>query len=215
MKNYIFILIAIVAVTVFIIYKNLKQTQSAITSQGSIDFFSYPFQTGDLLLFQNESTVFRTLRLFTASMINHIGLIYIHPLTKHPYVLEMTFKGVAMVPLYAKIKIIKGCVYVRSLQRPLTTDQLKRCDDFVRLHWNDVYMNNVVLHWYNRYLPMVPLPSTHAKNEFTCSTFIASALIHLGILTGTDDKLYPLDFISSHQKLPIDSYGPELLIKIT
>lgn len=222
-RNYVIIVILAVVVMVMISVTKIKQTQICISSQGDVDGYTYPFQAGDLLLFQNEGengrAMTRAVRLFTACIINHVGMVYIHPTTKHPFVFEMMMSGVVMVPLYTKIKNTRGHVYVRSIQPPLHEKQLNLFDDFVCMHWKDPYMNNIVLHWYNRYMSVLPLPQKQTQEGFTCATLVGSTLTYIQVfLKGSDKlKMYPLDFLSN-TKLPLEnnfSYAQELLVHVT
>lgn len=197
----------VLVVCMVILAQQVKKSKNWLIKAPTLVFATHPFRTGDLLLFhsQGDGTFAALTRFMTSCFINHVGMVYVHPATNHPFLLESTFIGVRVAPLFAKLKSAKGKTFVRTLDPPLQPFQQTLIDEFVRVHWNDAYMTNVLVHFSNRYNPLLRLPASKEHQEFTCCTLVASCLVHGKVLQAMSDteleELNPKDFTSRANKL--------------
>ena len=212
-KTFLFCIV-VLSIFFFMIQKEIKKgkIKSKDFVKKKIKDIENELKTGDLVLFSDmkrkAQSVSVAVRYMTASMINHIGMIYRHPKTNHLYIFEMFFDGLRLSPFYTKFKHFIGKAYIRPLNQSLTEEQLKKLDEYLRSHWMDNYNYGFIIHGFNRAFPIpLPVPHLDLKREHTCCELVFQTLHEIGVFGGDEKQkinVQPRDFLTLTQRLPLE-----------
>ena len=144
-KNTILLLIGIVTVALLIwltihLYLGYMEYKQPLTVKNSIEtipLFQYVPQTGDIVLFVNEKKPVLFMKHLCSSKFTHVGIVYCtteNNLPKSCIIETDIYLGKVINPLDERIRWYqqhRGQVFIRRLTRPLTMEQLKKCDDLI------------------------------------------------------------------------------------
>ena len=158
-------------------------------------------QTGDILLYNSQSILARTIEYFSGSKYSHVSIIlrdptYIDPKLKGLYILESGIEnipdswtgkkilGVQIIPLENALDYYKNSWVGGVYYRKLNTNR------------NDIFINNLtnvikktegvkydlyILDWF-RALFDVEIGNRQLTNRFWCSALVAYVYVQLGLL---------------------------------
>ncbi|MEQ3722992.1 hypothetical protein [Alcanivorax sp.] len=178
-------------------------------------------RTGDLLLFSGRGFTSDVIRVFTRSPWSHIGMVLHLPGQPEPLVLESTtlsespditlghpVAGVALVPLYSKIRDYPGAVAVRRRHGPnLSERQQRMVARMARRLLHRPYKNYVLCNALDVLTGFTRRPD---QRGWFCSELVAELYRRLGWLPldTRSSTLVPGHFGSRHMRLQHGKLGP-------
>ncbi len=172
----------------------------------------YAFQSGDLLLASDLPPrdarslllgVGNWTKVLTASAFNHVGVVYVEPLTRAVYVWEINGGGTRLATLHDyTCGRARQRLYVRALNKPLR--DVHALERVIARQWNSrTFDFDMPLAYVHRYCWMVPpLLKGHAwgaNRQRTCAHLTTECYQALGVLelrgSGLDPaSLFPADY---------------------
>ena len=170
-----------------------KALWEAPVPQKFISYEHMDWKSGDLLLCSGSGAHGKIGEIVTkvtsGSQWTHVGLVFVHPVTKHIYLWDIDNTAARLIPLFAFLKRYKGKVAVRRLVKSSFTDMVVINDEkymeFIQSHWNVPYTHDFWIHGYNRKFPILAVPFssnlTEEKKHFCC-TLTAKTLVFLGVI---------------------------------
>lgn len=187
-----FVLILLAGILAVLIHAR-KALWEAQVPKKFISFEHMDWKSGDLLLCSGSGAHGKIGEIVTkvtsGSQWTHIGLVFVHPVTKHVYLWDIDNTAARLIPLFAFLKRYKGKVAVRRLVKSSFSDMAVINDtkymEFIQKHWNVPYTHDFWIHGYNRKFPILALPFakniTHEEKHFCC-TLTAKTLAFLGVI---------------------------------
>lgn len=169
----------------------------------------YPYQTGDLIMVSTETktegffNMSVLIKFFCGTPWNHVGVIYVDPITNEPYIWEMVGSGLArLIPIQdVPDDPFAAKYYIRSINKVCSA---KTMQIVMRQQWEDIFNYDIMVPWYSRYMNTITCANGVRWNKGrhkTCSQLAAEVYHALGIMnfteTGVDvSELFPSDFAS-------------------
>jgi hypothetical protein len=176
--------VIIIVIVLYMYNKHLSPDSLEHACSRSESIYKYKFKTGDLLMTSGKKlmNIHSINKIFTGSPVNHVGVIYVDPVTKEPWVWETLFHGFSFAPLEYIIKY------------------RKQKFNYAVKSWNIDIPNHV---FYNIMMTQVEQPYLYNydtvtayfrskwnrdsketfsdKNRYTCGHFVAQTYQHLGL----------------------------------
>lgn len=245
---YIYFVIAIsfiiVVVAGLLVAKIGCHLSSLISELYEIPFLSlgtFPFQSGDLLLFSSRRKWVDPLHiLITDCAITHVAMVVRNPKNGLLRIWELSFSKnspqlIRLGNLFGRIQKYQGTVLVRQLKNygvPKKTINEKKLYDIIRAIQQDdmkhpkKYRTSFYLNTYDRHnsefmclhppLPLQKTGSGEKEDEWICTDMLSHTYHSLGVFDRVDYTLWPRDFYSEKDKLPMAanwSFGKEIRLK--
>ena len=191
---------------------------------------TFNFHTGDLLLFSSgmqkwASSLDAVHMLITDCPITHVGMVVINPDNGLLRCWELALGGdcadlLRLTNLYARVQSYRGTVLVRKLKK-IDGERLssKRTYNEIRNILKDHHENPKMyraLFYLNTYdsrtseflflhppLPIEKTKSHDLEKEWICTDLISETYLRMGVFDSVDLSLWPRDFFSNKQKIPI------------
>jgi hypothetical protein len=211
-----------------LVAKMAYQLSNLISELYEIPFLSlstFPFQSGDLILFSSRRTFYDPLHiLVTDCAITHVGMVVRNPKNGLLRMWELSFSKnsprlVRLSNLFGRIQQYQGTVLVRQLKShsTQTVDEQKLYDIVRKIQEDDMltpitYRTSFYLNTYDRHnsefmcfhppLPLHTTPPTGNK-EWICTDILSYTYNAIGVFDGVDYTLWPRDFYSKKEKLPV------------
>lgn len=188
---------------------------------------TFPFKTGDLLLFSSQRKFFDPLHiLITDCAITHVGMVVRNPNNGLLRIWELTLSKntphmIRLSNLRCRLQQYKGTVLVRQLQYENQNDTV--CVDEERMyeHVKKVlredqvhpkkYRTRFYFNTYDRrtseYMclhPPLPIQKSPGEdNDWICTDILSDTYHAMGIFDKVDMSLWPRDFYSEKENLPL------------
>ena len=126
------LLVLVCLLLIFTIKKTAKKPYYAYKH----NMWTYPFKTGDLILFSKKKDHILSpnglLKRVTGTTINHVGVIYVEPHSGHIYVWDMNITGPRLASLVSLVEGPTGkaknefFILVRPLNKSASSSQFKK-----------------------------------------------------------------------------------------
>jgi hypothetical protein len=189
----------------FFIFHSRKAFLNVKMPEKYIEYKYFDWKSGDLILCSGNGAKVNSgplNKIISGSQWTHVGLVFVHPFTKHVYLWDIDNVAARLIPLFAFMQRFPGQVAVRRLVQSSFTsfDQTGAVDDrkfmeFIQNYWNVPYSFEFWIHGYNRKFPFlkVPIVNHDPHGEFCC-TLTAKTLEYLQVLDGSriaDADIHP------------------------
>lgn len=203
-------------------------------------FDEYEPKTGDILLFSGKSfspmpTKSFIIKFFTKSDISHVGMIWVDPNTKIPWIWETgpcnkrlksqypKIEGRSyyshMTMLEDKLENVRQQYVIRQINRELNPYKML---EFIQNNIGKFYAFDLALSWYEIYidraLPMRFLSEgCRGSGYWSCGELVAATLQHMGVIDNSIKKkcYFPAQYTKEEDKIDCRndySFGKEFLL---
>jgi hypothetical protein len=175
-----------------------------------VPVWSHRFRTGDLLL-TSTSNIYAVSKMLCKTSINHVGVVYVEPLTGHVYVWEMTTRGTRLASLNSLLDQLKK--NDRILVRPLLYNgklvdiDNNRMEKSMYETWDRTFNWDIGMATYNRFWSLVPVMRGFwgYENQRSCSHLATEVYHHLGVMDLSESRdptsLLPVDFTEENSSV--------------
>lgn len=173
----------------------------------SVPLLQYPYRTGDLIIVATDSkqqgffNMSVLIKFFCHTAWNHVGVVYVDPMTHEPYIWEMVGSGLArLIPISdVPDDPFAARYYVRPINRVCDATIMQKV---MQQQWRDIFNHDIMVPWFSRHMNTVTCANGvrwQNGREKTCSQLAAEVYQALGIMdfgrTGIDvSELFPSDY---------------------